>query len=168
MRGRSFLGPKGVIVKRTPAFLLLCLAVISSGARAQGAPSPQPTTPAAQFKLGNEYLVQKDYPNAMTWFCKAADQGDVGGQNNVGWLYQNGWGVKPDYAAALTWYRKAADHGYATAQVNIGSLYERGLGVKQDYAEAMIWYRKASDQGSTGAQVNVGWLYQNGWGVKQD
>jgi hypothetical protein len=32
----------------------------------------------------------------MTWYRKAADQGNPNAEVNVGWLYQNGWGVKQD------------------------------------------------------------------------
>ncbi len=46
---------------------------------------------------------------AMTWFRKAADQGNAAARNNVAWLCQNGWGVKQDYPEAMAWYRKAAD-----------------------------------------------------------
>ncbi len=104
----------------------------------------------------------------MTWFRKAADQGDATAQNNIGWLYKNGWGVKQDYAEAATWFRRAADQGNATAQVNLGWLYRRGYGVELDYAKAMAWFRKAAAQGNAQAQANIGWLYEKGLGVQQD
>jgi TPR repeat protein len=110
----------------------------------------------------------QDFAQAMTWYRKAADQGNAWAQNSVGALYHNGQGVKQDYAQAMTWYRKAADQGDATAQANIGVLYDNGLGVKQDYAQAMTWYRKAADQGNAFAQASIGFLYDNGHGVKQD
>jgi TPR repeat protein len=56
-------------------------------------------------------------------------------QNNIGWLYRNGWGVGQDYAEAMRWYRKAADQGNADAQNIIGWLYRNGWGVGQDYAD---------------------------------
>ena len=142
--------------------------MISARAIAQDVVSPNPTTPAAQVQLGNTYLAQQNYSMAMTWFRKAADQGDAVGQNNIGWLYQNGFGVKQDYPEAMTWYRKSANQGYAAAQVNIGWLYHNGWGLTQDYAEAMTWYRKAANQGNAKAQTNIGWLYEKGLGVKQD
>ncbi|HEY6303256.1 MAG TPA: hypothetical protein VIX14_09335 [Terriglobales bacterium] len=74
-------------------------------------PNRLAASPADQVQLGNEYLAQKDYSIAMTWYRKAADQGSATARNNVGWLYQNGWGVKQDYPEAMAWYRKAADQG---------------------------------------------------------
>jgi TonB family protein len=145
----------------------MCTAVVCFSAVAQNSQSSA-TTPESQVRLGNQYLADKDYHQAMIWFRKAAEKGDAAAQNNIGWLYKNGWGVQQDYAEAATWYRKAADQDNAFAEQNLGGLYEQGLGVKQDYGEAMIWYRKAANQGNANAQVNVGWLYQNGWGLKQD
>ncbi len=75
----------------------------------------------------------------MAWFSKAASQHNADGQNNLGWLYHEGWGVKQDYAEALTWFRKAADQGNSRAQENLALLYQNGLGTSQDYAEALTW-----------------------------
>jgi len=148
--------------------MVVYLAAISIRAVAQDASSPKPTTPAAQVQLGKKYLAQKDYLNAMIWYRQAAEKGNAPAQNDVGWLYQNGWGVKQDYAEAATWYRKAADQGNATAQCNLGWLYRKGFGVNQDYSEAMTWFRKAGNQGDVKAQTNIGWLYEKGFGVNQD
>lgn len=147
---------------------LLILYVLSAKVLAQNASSPQPTTPQAQLRLGDDYLNEKDYANAMIWFRKAADQGNAAAQNNIGWLYQNGWGVKQDYAEAANWYRKAAEKGDATGQVNLGWLYRKGHGVQQDYAAAMAWFRKSADQNNAAAKANIGWLFEKGFGVRQD
>jgi hypothetical protein len=79
---------------------LLFLSMLSADVLAQNASSPTPTTPQAQLRLRNDYLNEKDYANAMIWFRKAADRGNSPAQNNIGWLYQNGWGGKKDYAEA--------------------------------------------------------------------
>jgi TonB family protein len=127
-----------------------------------------PTTPGAQLTLGNDYLAKKDFASAMTWFRKAAEKGNGAAENNIGWLYEKGWGVNQDYAEAIRWFAKGANHNDPYAQNNLGRLYFEGNAVKQDYAEAMKWYRKAADQGTSSAQVNIGWLYENGLGVKPD
>jgi TPR repeat protein len=119
---------------------------------AQDVPSPQPTTPAAQVRLGNQYLDEKHYSEAMKWFRQAAEKGDSIAQNNIGWLYQNGSGVGQDYSEAMRWFQKAADQGYAVAQNNLGWLYQNGWGVSKDYAQAMMWYRKAALQGNGKAE----------------
>ncbi len=59
----------------------------------------------------------------MTWYRKAAAQGNADAQSDIGELYRNGLGVSQDYAEAMTWYRKAAEEN-ADAQNNIGWLYQ--------------------------------------------
>jgi TPR repeat protein len=65
----------------------------------------------------------------MIWFRKGAERNDLVAENNIGWLYENGWGVAKDYSEAMNWFRKSATQGYALAQTNIGVLYEHGWGV---------------------------------------
>ena len=40
---------------------------------------------------------------------KAAEQGLVQAQYNLGDMYEQGQGVRQDYAEAFRWYRKAAE-----------------------------------------------------------
>jgi TPR repeat protein len=118
-------------------------------------------------RMWANYL-QKKYIDAVYWAKKAAEQGNIDGQFNLGRMYEKGLGVKQDYTEAVNWYRKAADQGDVDGQFILGALYEQGLGVKQDYTEAVNWYRKAADQGDVYGQVMLGGIYDHGLGVKQD
>jgi TPR repeat protein len=86
----------------------------------------------AQYNLGTMYVfgqrVATDYAEAVKWFRKAADQGFVGAQHNLG-AYRDGQGVAQDFHEALAWFRKAADQGYAEAQFAIALMYSDGQGV---------------------------------------
>lgn len=110
----------------------------------------------------------QDYAEAMTWYRRAADQGNMLAQYNIGLLYRNGHGVKQDYAEAAVWYRKAAEKGYADAQNNLGALYNDGLGVQQNHGEAFVWIQKAAEQGFSVAQSNLAAMYANGQGTKKN
>jgi TPR repeat protein len=101
-------------------------------------------------------------------YRKAADKGDTSAQNDLGWLYENGWGVSKDLEKAAELFQKAADKGNASAQHNLGWLYENGWGVSKDLGKAADLYRKAADKGTAHAQNNLGWLYQNGLGVTKN
>ncbi|MGH6953553.1 MAG: tetratricopeptide repeat protein, partial [Alphaproteobacteria bacterium] len=90
--------------------------------------------------------VPQDYAEAMKWYRKAADQGDAPAQNNLGFMYDSGWGVPQDYAEAAKWYRKAADQGIAIAQLNLGVSYELGDGGPRDYVEAHKWFNLAASR----------------------
>jgi TonB family protein len=149
--------------------LVLLIVYLASGClSASGQDRPLPTTPGDQVRLGNEYLALQDYDQAIKWFSKAAQQGDPAGQNNLGWLYEKGFGISQDYSEAASWFLKSANQRNADAQNNLGWLYQNGWGVKQDFAEAMAWYRKAAAQENTRAQENIGDLYEKGLGVNQD
>jgi hypothetical protein len=104
----------------------------------------------------------------VTWYRKAADQGDAKAQYNLGFMYDNGQGVPQNDAEAMKWYRKAADQGDAEAQFNLGLMYDNGQGVPQNYAEAMKWYRLAADQGDADAQYALAKSYRDGRGIPRD
>jgi uncharacterized protein len=62
----------------------------------------------------------EDFPEAVKWSRKAADQGDSTGQNSLGVCYPKGQGVTKDEVEAVKWYRKAAEQNYAPAQYLLG------------------------------------------------
>ncbi len=82
----------------------------------------------AQNHLGLQYLggpgnvVVQDYCEAAKWFRKAAEQGYVYGQVNIGECYRDGVGVAVDYDEARKWYHKAAEQGYAPAQQALDAI----------------------------------------------
>jgi hypothetical protein len=58
----------------------------------------------------------------MSWFGKAAVQGNGMAENQLGWMYQFAQGVKTDNAKALTWYGLAADQENTKGQNNLQIL----------------------------------------------
>ena len=127
----------------------------------------------AQFYVGMIYGtgkagVKKDYQQAVYWYRKAADQGQMDAQNNLGVLYYYGLDVTQDYSQAVYWYRKAADQGQIDAQAGLGFLYYYGEGVTQDYSQAVYWSRKAADQGNVNSMYLLGKIYYKGLGVARD
>jgi len=109
-----------------------------------------------------------DYATALKEWKPLVEQGNAAAQNNLGVMYDNGFGVTQDYKAAFKWYKLAAEQGYATAQLNLGSMYYNGQGVTQDYKAAFKWFKLSAEQGDAEAQNRLGWMYENGLGVAQD
>ena len=105
----------------------------------------------AQFNLGFRYYSghsifkepDVDWPEAVKWFQKAADQGHIKAQRYLGNCYQNGSGVIKDSRRAVDWYRKAAEQEDAQAQDNLGS--ER-YGVLSD-RRRFLHYQRTRRQG---------------------
>ena len=99
---------------------------------------------------------------------KAAEQGNVDAQYNLGFMYDNGEGVPEDDTEAVRWFRQAAEQGNVDAQYNLGFMYVKGEGVPEDDAEAVRWFRQAAEQGHAAAQGMLGIMYTMGKGVPED
>ena len=72
--------------------------------------------------------VTKNDAEAVKWFRRAAKQGHVWSQHNIGFVYEYGIGVTKNDAEAVKWYRKAAEQGHAPAQNNLSVMYAKGAG----------------------------------------
>jgi TPR repeat protein len=71
----------------------------------------------AQTALGQGYVQGlgqsagqgvQDYNQGAYWLAKAAQQGDGWGEIDLGWLYDNGWGVEQDQQKARSLYQSAS------------------------------------------------------------
>lgn len=56
--------------------------------------------------------VRQDDAQAVQWYRKAAEQGNVNAQNNLGVMYAQGRGVRQDLVLAQEWFGKACQNGY--------------------------------------------------------
>ncbi|GEM_PF-2957295 len=114
------------------------------------------TTPQDQYKTGYRYLLgqdtPKDYAKAISYFQKAADQGNRYAQNELGYLYAAGKGVRQSYTIAASWYEKAASQNLASAQYSLGVLYAHGLGMPANKEKAIALFRQSAAQGFAPAQ----------------
>jgi Sel1 repeat len=77
-------------------------------------------------ELGVRYFngtsVQRDLDAAYLYFSVAAGQGDVSATNNLGRMYEEGWGTEPDRNRALELYARAALLGSELARDNLQRL----------------------------------------------
>ena len=124
--------------------------------------------PMGYYYAGSLYCENEQYDDALPLLYEAADSNIPEAMHDIGYSYQNGYGLPQDYKAAMTWYLKAADQGYAPSMTNIGALYDKGLGVTQDYETAFSWYMKAAQLEDQKAMRNVSQMYKNGEGVEQN
>lgn len=96
---------------------------------------------AAQVQAGDSCSSARDYKQAVDWYSKAANQGNITAELDLASLYRDGRGklFARDVDQAATWYRKAADQGDARAQAALGMLYTLGQGVPRSDVEAYYW-----------------------------
>ena len=112
--------------------------------------------------------VAKDQVEAVTWYRKAAEQGDADAEFNLGRCLHEGLGVKQDKAEAVKWTEKAAEQGIAEAQMMTGLNYWAGTDTAMDATNGVRWFEKAAEQDQVDAFYYLGGAYYFGRGVAQD
>jgi len=126
----------------------------------------------ASFLLAQLYhlgeVVEQNVNEALVWYEKAADQGNVSAMSKLGYLYQDGVGVVADLKKAFSYYTRAASRGNASAQVNLGTMYAEGSGVEVDNVKAVYFFEKAALEGHVIGQFNLAIMHDNGRGVPQN
>lgn len=120
------------------------------------------------YIVANSYYEEKNFTEAVKWYKKAAEQGDIEAQYMLGMCCYDGVGIKKDYVEAVKWYRIAAERGHVDAQYNLATCYHKGIGAQQNDVQAVQWYKKAAEQNDVDAQYNLGICYDMGIGVKQN
>ncbi len=62
------------------------------------------------------YGVSRDYAEAVNLWLKAAEQGLVQAQYNLGVMYEKGLGVPKNISEARRWYQESSAQGYSKAK----------------------------------------------------
>lgn len=124
----------------------------------------------AALKLGFIYSGAnppgRNYVEALVWFEKAANQGSIEAQYQLGYrLRWGGEGVQIDAEKAAEWMLLAADAEHIKAQFYAGWMFSNGFGCNQDYEKAASYYISASEGGDAASTCNLGLLYFCGNGL---
>ncbi len=121
--------------------------------------------PQAQTIFGLQLESEKNFAEAVTWYRKAAAQGEPNAMRNLAVCYLYGKGMPKEPSEAVNWFRKAADLGNEDAPEDLGDLYQDGIEVTKDEAAAAGWYRKGADRGDGHAMNSLAACYWNGQGI---
>ena len=135
-------------------FLAIGLCLVNSVSRAD------------PFEAGLKAMERKHYATAMRAWLSLAKDGVPQAQNNIGHLYERGYGVSQNYGEAMKWYKQASAEGLAEAEHNVGMLYSQGFGVAKNDQEAVKWFRRAAKQELADSQYMLALSYYEGKGVK--
>lgn len=71
---------------------------------------------------GDDYIRKGNYDNALHWYMEGVKFENAIAMNNVGEMYEKGYGVKKDEYKAKMWYKKASKHGFRQAKLNLDRL----------------------------------------------
>ena len=135
----------------------------------------------AQLALGHWYEedagISKDRQEAVKWYRKAAEQGDVNAQYQCGLLLEklaeeiydlykrihqedslDNKEVDEYIHESGQWYQKAAEAGLSDAQYHYGMFLQTS---ERNYTEAIKWFEKAAEAGQIDAQYWLGSCYKD-------
>lgn len=106
--------------------------------------------------------IKVDLAAALSWYMKAAKQGDYYAQYRVASLYgEEGGSALENEEQAFLWMTKAAE-GYPYAKYRLGMDYLKGFGVTKDLKKAEKLLLGAAEENVAAAQFELSQLYENG------
>jgi hypothetical protein len=105
---------------------------------------------------------------AARWFRRAANQGLIEAQYELGACLLTGRGIQENSSEAVEWFRKASAQGFPMAEYQLGNCYFEGTGVPKNIQEGIQLIQIAAEKGLATAQNKLGLCYQKGEGVTKD
>ena len=112
--------------------------------------------------------ISPDYEQALFWYQKAAEKGNIGSMVSIANMYKNGMGIPKNFAKSLEWLQRAADTGDNFALVELARAYAEGKITPQNYNRAFKLYEQAANNNDMHATDRVGIFYLFGLGVQQN
>ena len=120
----------------------------------------------ALYQLGRAYAANRQLPEAMAAWRKAADKGSTSAMVELGVLYGTGVGVAKDDAQARKLFERAAQAGNPRGVTNLAAL-SGGGGASSDPARARELLAKAAETNPE-AQYQLGLMLADGTGGAKD
>jgi TPR repeat protein len=121
----------------------------------------------AMYQLGRAYAANRQMPDAIAAYRKAADKGSTSAMVELGVLYGDGNGVAKDSAQARTLFERAAEAGNPRGVTNLAAL-SNGGGAPSDPVKARALLTKAAETNSAEAQYQLGLMTAEGNGGAKD
>jgi TPR repeat protein len=118
----------------------------------------------ALYQLGRAYAANRQMPEAMVAWRKAADKGSSSAMVELGVLYGTGAGVTRDEAQARKLFERAAQAGNPRGVTNLAAL---GGGASSDPARARELLARAAETNAE-SQYQLGLMMAEGSGGTKD
>jgi uncharacterized protein len=119
----------------------------------------------ALYELGRAYAANRQMPEALAAYRKAADKGSTSAMVELGVLFGTGSGVAKDEAQARKLFERAAEAGNARGVSNLAAL---GGGTPSDPVKARALLSKGAETNSPEAQYQLGLMLAEGAGGQKD
>jgi TPR repeat protein len=119
------------------------------------------------YELGRAYAANRQMPEAVTAWRKAADKGSTSAMVELGVLLGTGSGGTKDPAEARKLFERAAEAGNPRGVTNLAALSGSG-GAPSDPGKARALLTKAAEANSAEAQYQLGVMNADGVGGPKD
>jgi TPR repeat protein len=121
----------------------------------------------ALYQLGRAYAANRQMPEAISAWRKAADKGSTSAMVELGVLYGTGSAVARDEAQARKLFERAAEAGNPRGVSNLAALDGSGGGASADPTRARELLAKAAGTNAE-AQYQLGLMMADGTGGPKD
>lgn len=91
------------------------------------------------LRRASDAVSRGDYVRAVNALSPLALRGNARAQAQLGFMYENGFGVPQAYDAAADLYLRAAVQGDPFGQSRLGLIYDKGHGVPQSVVLSYKW-----------------------------
>jgi TPR repeat protein len=121
----------------------------------------------ALYELGRAYAANRQMPEAISAWRKAADKGSTSAMVELGVLLGTGSGVAKDEAEARKLFERAAQGGNPRGITNLAAISASG-GAPSDPVKSRALLAKAAETNSPEAQYQLGLMTADGVGGPKD
>jgi TPR repeat protein len=125
------------------------------------------TSRRALYELGRAYAANRQMPDAVSAYRKAADKGSTSAMVELGVMFGTGEGIAKDEAQARKLFERAAEAGNPRGVANLAAI-SNGGGTPLDPVKARELLAKAAEANSAEAQFQLGMMYADGTGGPRD
>jgi TPR repeat protein len=121
----------------------------------------------ALYQLGRAYEANRQLPEAVSAYRKAADKGSTSAMVELGVILATGSGAARDEAQARKLFERAAEAGNPRGVTNLAALTNGG-GAPSDPVRSRALLAKAAESNSAEAQYQLGLMMADGVGAPKD
>jgi len=115
------------------------------------------------------YGCEENPHEALKWWTKAAEQGDLCSQRCLwGKYYYGSTGIRKNFKKAIYWLERAALQNDDESQFMLGVCHYNGQGVLKSRENAFECFKMAAESGHSNAQYHLANYYLNGCVVEKD
>ncbi|MCX7112836.1 MAG: tetratricopeptide repeat protein [Proteobacteria bacterium] len=121
-----------------------------------------------KLSQAQKFMNTGNYKEALEVFQNIAENtASSFAEFQIGWIYQNGFGVKPSCQEAARWYTHSANQGSSPSLNNLYTIYYDGCpDLASNRKLALQYLEKSAQLGNSRAQSNLSRIYRDGKDVE--